>query len=322
MQRPPHGIAARLPRLTLAPLVLLLAAAAPGKSDPSRPTRALSLLRKGVLPPAALAAEAFLHQHPASADGLAIAGAIDARRGWGPEAAELLSDGAHGRWYREVGLSFHAEALAEAGRFGEAAALRRAALTPFGGDGAWPDQAAALVDDHRMMGDLIGAEDALAAGLAVWPRAPVLLAAAAEIDLDAGDREGAARWLWLAEVDGDTSFRVRRTRARLARANGDLDLALQILLRLAKRRPRDPDLRALQAHVLCDQGDAPLAMLLLEQRRFEAFGHPVLHAAYGRALWLSGEADAARALSAWLTARVPGHPDTAALAELVAGAAP
>jgi len=315
-----HGIAAR-GRVALLALAAGLMGGDRGRADrdPGPPSRALQLLRQGLLAPAYTVAMQSLRRDPRSPDALAVAGAVEARRGWGVEAAALLDAGAHGPWYAAAGAAFHAEALSQAGRFGEAAALRRAVLASHGGERAWPDQAADLVDDLRLQGDLLAADDALSEGLAAWPRAEVLFAAAADLALDQGDFEEARGWLWLAERDRDAVFRIRLTRARLARAEGHVDEADALLAQLAQRRPRDPTVRALQAHRLCDDGEPEAAIALLERRRLDGLGHPVLLVALARARWLAGEVRQARADAAWLRARTPDHPDVRALVALVGG---
>lgn len=285
--------------------------------DPLIPTAAVEALRAGNLGRAWVYADRFLRRNPTRRVGWAVLGGIESLRGWAPEAVSAFESGTGTQWYLGPGRPLLADALRDAGRGHEAAALRREVLLDEKRVPARMRAYAALVDDLRAAGDASGAEDALAEALGQWPRSSLLLSVAADVALDAGDVAAAEGWLTL--IDHLRMGPVRRTlvvQLRLARVQGQHERVDHVARVLGRSPGYDPVVQALVAHSLCDRGEAEEALALLGDGLGR--GDVVVAVAEARALALAGDARAAREQAVWLSARHPGQPDVAALVAFLA----
>lgn len=195
-----------------------------------------------------------------------------------PEAACSALEGAAGA----LPLAWKGAALLAAGRVPDARAALEASCSQ---DGArvwtWLDLAAAC---HHM-GDAAGARTALAKARAVGRRHAAPWALEAVLAAEAGDREGAERWLsqalerrkqgWVyalraamrsrwddlpgARADAEEAVRLddspwaRLERGRVARRMGEFWVTLEDLEAVARRLPQDPEPLLLAAGVHLDQ---------------------------------------------------------------------
>jgi predicted Zn-dependent protease len=321
----PHGIARRRAasplRLILGVVALaapLVAGSVPG-DNPKAPAlaRAKRELRRHHPTLARSAILVHLSRQPGSIEGYAVLAGTETMSGWASEALAVIPWGEQSSWYARIGRALHADSLRELGRGREAAQMRLGLLRDEDSGVSGVDVASDLVDDLRAAGAHDEAVEALAEGVARWPRATLLHAVAADLALDAGDLEEARSWLWLADVQSTPVLRVRMVRARLARLDGDLLAAQATLVGIAKRRPRSAPVRALQAHVLCDLDEPAAAVALLERQALFTLGQSEVLIAHARALWLTGDQASAREEAEWISVRYPAHADLPALLALM-----
>lgn len=168
-----------------------------------RPRRALQL------------STARLQRAPDDPEAMATLAGAWSRTGHFADAAATFDLALGSSWYEDLGIESHADAL-RAGASPEAARLHEERLAMGGlSTGREIRLHVDLVDDHRAAGDLISAQAAADAGLALTPRAPTLLAAEADILVDLGHLEAAEAAL-AQSLDAGPTLRAHLVAARIA----------------------------------------------------------------------------------------------------------
>lgn len=233
---------------------------------------------------------------------LAVRLAVDLVRANQPAEAIPYFRFAEGTGALENNLSFYADALRDAGRGREAAALRR-------GQGVQPTLASALavVADLQAAGDLLAALDAVEEAEAGFPRAAVVFDYEADVRLDAGDQAGAEVALALAWHLGDSNPRRVRTEARLLALGGDREAAVAMLEpRLRGRSAKEDDVRLLGSLLLVS-GEGARVVELVDRPRWRGYQTPTIQGLLVQALVVSGRTDEALALCRTVRATFGEH---------------
>lgn len=178
-----------------------------------------------------------------------------------------------------------ANCLREQGQARQAAALREAEIlasaTPF-------LHHLGQAQDLRVAGDLLGAEQAGLKAASLQPQSKRMLAFWVELALDQGDLAQAQGILALSEaLPGRAPSELLLAQARSLAHEGAWQEA-EVLTRQAGGRGRQPTQAAcLRVRILIEEGDAPLALMVLQQPRFDDREELCLlraHAAVHRAL--------------------------------------
>ena len=167
----------------------------------------------------------------------------------------------------DLGAAAQATCWREQGRARQAAALRDAEILasprPF-------LHLLAQAQDLRVAGDLHGAERSALRATALQPQSKRMLAFWIELALDRGELDQAQTILALSDdLPGLAPSELLLARARLTASQGALEEA-EVLSRQAGARGRQPARAAcLRTRILVELDDAPLALMVLEQSRFD-----------------------------------------------------
>lgn len=161
----------------------------------------------------------------------------------------------------------HADCLREQGQARQAATLRDLEIL------ASPRPLRhylAQAQDLRVAGDLLGAEQAALQAAALQPQSKLVLALWIELAMDSGELDRAQTALALSQdVPGLAPSELLLAQARFLAKQGALEEA-ETLARQAGVRGRQPaHVVCLRTRILVEMGDAPLALMVLEQPRLD-----------------------------------------------------
>ena len=231
------------------------------------------------------------------------------------EALDSLRWAVGSAWYEVQGVGLHANALREAGRGQEAAALRAELLvSPAYREGTELTVRVGRVHDLLAAG---ATEDALAEGEAavgLFPSYGISWAALGAAQLQAGDLDGAWTTLGLAERQlGEPSVDLGILRARLLWAEGDPEAAWVVMNPLRVKTTLDPAAWALRMELLVARDLASDAANIATLDRFDRMQGPNMVAARVTALRAAGDAALA---SEVLDEGLAANPESPALLRL------
>lgn len=133
-----------------------------------------------------------------------------------------------------------------------------------------------MVNDYRAAGQYDHAWDAAYQALALMPRGARVLTAMADLAMDEGDMDEAARLIWLAQEVDEPPPAARLTMARYEILTGDLDAATETLELIQPRKNRIWQGSVYQAEVLRRTGDPEGAALVLEAKYLRGAEYPAL----------------------------------------------
>jgi len=296
-------------RPALLSLVLLLAYRA--QAEPS--AVALRAIRAGQWRQAAEHLRQDAERDPDDPEIATRLGVVYAQLGYLPDAAASLAFGEGAERYEQRALGAHASVLRELGQPERAADLRLATLLSARTESEEATAWLEMADDRLVRGDLVGAEEAAEAAMAVEPRSPSVHAWLADIARLRGDDEEAGFHLWLSTLDGTTVPRAAEARARLALADGAVVEALAALSEIRRRRSRSAALAVLQADVFRRVGWLEDADELLGRDRMYYGERLEYLAALARLRHDQGRGAEACALAARAHAVYPARRETAVL---------
>ncbi len=227
------------------------------------------------------------------------------------ESFEMSTGG--GAYYEKIGgLRQHADALREAGRPLEAAALRREALA-VATEKTGLMHYIGLIADYRTAHRYAEAREVGIEAVAAYPRASTLYAYLAELEWEAGNREEAAWLLW--ESDRLQTSGVYR--GHLLRAYMDLEEGLykdvrRTIRRLRTRNLRNPDVLALRVELDRREFGPETALDTLDEPQWEYQRHPMLRLLRAQLHMDLGELEAASALVEEVAELYPDRDDLVA----------
>jgi len=206
-------------------------------------------------------------------------------------AFQLCGGGEH---YEDEGLEAHANALRELGDPEAASELRRQKLLdPNLSEGRMVRVYIGLVDDARAAGDLDGALHWVEEAEAVYPRAPIVQAAVADIMMDIGDYEAADVALWESAQLGATRRGIISQARRSLSLGNYLSAETYLEDARALNSPNNA-LAALRAEVQRLQGFPEDAAEILNRSRWELTEDPMILAIRIRVAVDLGDIEAAK----------------------------
>ncbi len=251
------------------------------------------MIRRGQYRVATQNANRALQASPDDVELHAAIGIAWSKAGYFADAAGAFKLCAGSTLYEDKGLEAHADQIRAMGDGQGAAALRLqrlldAEISDFHAMKVWMG----VVDDLRMDGDLVGAEDAAYQALSLFPRSPMALAMLADVYMDAGELDEADAALWMAAQQGDTA-RGFITQARRELIDKDYAAAEAVLESARKLRTPTLRLAVMRAEVKRQQGNAHGALEILERARWQLTEHPEMLAVRIMTLTDLGYPDAA-----------------------------
>lgn len=253
--------------------------------------------------------KSVLETNPDNADAHCMLGIAYENAGRYADAYTSLELGQGSTLCDTEGLGSWADTLHVFGHYDAAANVRMERLAMVEEPGVETQTWLNMVNDYRAAGRYDEAWDAAYQALALMPRGARVLTGMADLAMDEGDMDEAARLIWLAQQVEEPPPAARLTMVRYELLTGDLDAATQTLEAIQPRKNRIWLGSVYQAEVLRRSGDAEGAALVLEAKYLRGAEYPALLAEQAMVLADLGQADEAQDRLDRALAIYPSDPD-------------
>jgi hypothetical protein len=257
---------------------------------------ALKLIRSGRYGHAVQMTSGYLYRHPDDIDATSLLGVAWERKGHTADALGAFALVGGGDLYEQIGLDAHANALRIHGEPLAASVLRHRCLVDETlSEGRYVRVYLGLAEDHLATGDPHGAESWALAALSIYPNAPLVHAALAEIAIYEGDFESADYHIFYGDMLGITG-RGAAVAARRAILKGDVVEADRILEGARELRSVSLEVAALRIEVAHLLGEVEERDRLLRSTRWRDIETPALLLIRARVVISQGDLRAGQAL--------------------------